>query len=262
MRVVDLPASAGASWIKEAWRLFFQQPFAWTALIAAWLLLSLFVMMLPLFGSAIFSIIQPALFAGMILAVRDQEMGKPIQLPHLLAGFQASGRSLIQFGCVVLLARSAVFILFALLGVDLNVSVNEGSPEKTIAQLQKLFDEKWLLLLAMMALLALIDGLFWFAPAVMAHQPMPAKDAIKWSFYAFVANVWPITIFGILLMLLAFVAMLPFFLGFVILIPLYVICAYTSFSAVFIDRSGTPSANRGHGAGGDAGDASQGGNER
>jgi uncharacterized membrane protein len=241
MRVVDLPVNAGASWVADAWRMFIGQPFAWLALVAAWVLFTLVLSMVPWIGGPIANILQPALFAGMILAARDQDLGKPIQLPHLFAGFQTSGRSLVQFGCIVLLARTTVLIVFSLLGI------NEGfkdvdTPEELIKAIKDIVDNKLILLIAMLCVLALIEGLFWFAPAVIAHQPMSAKDAIKWSFYAFVANAVPMTLFGVLLMSMLFVALLPMGIGLFIYGPLYVICFYTSFKSAF-QASATPTAS-------------------
>jgi uncharacterized membrane protein len=102
-----------------------------------------------------------------------------------------------------------------------------------IAAVSRMVETKLILVLALLLVMSLLEGLLWFAPAVMAHQPMSAKDAIKWSVYAFAANVMPLTVFGIILTLLAFVATIPMFLGFVVLLPIYAICHFTSYQSMF-----------------------------
>jgi len=78
-----------------------------------------------------------------------------------------------------------------------------------------------------------IKGVLWFTAALIAHQPMPASHAIRWSFFALIGNFVPLAMFGILMLGLLFLALIPWGLGLLIFVPLYAITHYTSFKGVF-----------------------------
>jgi uncharacterized membrane protein len=211
MRVIDVSATSGFKWIAEAFVMFRAQPLAWISLTSGWLLASLLMLLVPLVGAPLMSVAQPGFFAGFVIACRDQEMGKPVSTSHLLAGFRLNGRPLIHVGSVSLLAESAV----AVEALSAAVSSVGG-----------------LWFVAVVAML-LIKGVFWFTAGIMAHEPMPAPHAIRWSFFALVANFIPLAVFGALMMGLFFVALVPWGLGLLVFVPIYAICHYTSFKSVF-----------------------------
>jgi uncharacterized membrane protein len=85
---------------------------------------------------------------------------------------------------------------------------------------------------AVVAMLA-IKGVLWFTAALLAHQPMPASHAIRWSFFALIGNAIPLIVFGVLMFGLLFAAVVPWGLGLLVFVPIYAISHYTSFKSVF-----------------------------
>ncbi len=232
MQVVDVSAFSGAGWIKEAWALFRAQPLAWISLTSAWVMVSLFMLLIPLVGAPAMTMSQPAFFAGFVLACRDQEMGKLVTINHLFAGFRVSGRTLIQVGAVSLLLELLVMMALSAFGFfdGLRSLDRENMSVETIS---RAFDGQGPLWFAALVAIMLIKGVLWFTAALMAHQPMPASHAIRWSFFALVGNFVPLVLFCLLAMALLFAAIIPWMLGLIVFLPVYAITHYTSFKAVF-----------------------------
>jgi uncharacterized membrane protein len=232
MRVVDLPATSSTAWITEAFALFRAQPLAWISLTSSWLLASVLLAVVPLVGPPLMTMSQPGFFAGFVIACRDQEMGLPINTSHLLAGFRTNGRALIQIGSVTLLAEMVVvYGLWQFGFFDALQGLDRENP--SIDALAKAFSSvSGLWFAAVVAMLA-IKGVLWFTAALLAHQPMPASHAIRWSFFALVGNAVPLLLFGVMMFSLLFVAVIPWGLGLLVFVPIYAISHYTSFKSVF-----------------------------
>ena len=235
MNVVDVPAAASGAWIKESFALFRTQPTAWISLMSCWLLFTVLVFLLiPLAGPALATMLQPGLFAGFAIAARDQEGGKPVVLAHLFAGFRANGRLLFSVGSVALLAELAVLMLLSLLGFPSTIPFDANRMLDVQAYLKLLEGKEWLILLGIV-LITLVKGVLWFCPALLAFHQMPVSHALRWSFYAFIANFLPMLLFGIAMSLLFVFAAMPWLLGMLVWMPLYAIAHFASYRQVFRD---------------------------
>ena len=240
MKVNDVRLTAGAHWLGAAARLFRAQPLHWARLLSSWMLVTMGTFILfPPFTSIIALILQPALFAGFSLAARDQEAGLPVTAMHLFAAFKPSGRALVTIGIVTMLGEILSFALMVALGFPSSVPLDaQGAPDLKVFAEQ--LQGKESLVMTGFALSALIKSLLWFAPPLLALKPMPAWHAIRWSFYAWVANFLPMLVFAVLVSMLFLLATLPGSLGFIpgvlgllLFLPVYTLSQYTSFRAVF-----------------------------
>ncbi|MFW2372826.1 MAG: BPSS1780 family membrane protein, partial [Gammaproteobacteria bacterium] len=79
----------------------------------------------------------------------------------------------------------------------------------------------------------LIMGI-WFSPSLIVFHDLNAWEAFKMSFRGCLANIIPFLVYGLIFMLLAIVAMIPFGLGMIILLPMIIISMYTSYRSVFL----------------------------
>jgi len=78
-----------------------------------------------------------------------------------------------------------------------------------------------------------IKAAFWFTAAILALNQMPATHAIRWSFYALIANFLPMLVFAALMTLIFAVATLPLLLGLLVAMPIYAIAHYVSYRDLF-----------------------------
>ncbi len=187
IRVVDLPASAGWTWISGAGRMFRAQPFAWVALSSCWLLFSLMaVAMFSAMGILLVVTVQPAVTGGMLIAASEQERGNRVHLGHLLAGFQANGSNLIRLGMLWVVGMFVVVLLIFAAGIP--------KPPETIKTVTEMTEwvrgalDIWAVMIAVIGV-AILQGLQWFAVPVATFHGMRPMESIRWSGYALVANM-------------------------------------------------------------------------
>ncbi len=234
MQVIDTPSLSCTRWIKDAFLLFRHQPIAWVGLVAAWLLVCLFILIVPFIGLSTMHILQPAFFAGFMLACRDQEAGKPVKVAHLFAAFhlgQRTVRSLLMIGAVGLLISTLMGLALMGLGMPAEFARDpNGLPDMEAIKIV-LQGKEWIVFLGFVLTL-LQMGIFWFAPPLLAFTPMPPSHALRWSFFAFLSNLLPMILFTVIMLGAFFLAAMPL-IGLVLWTPLLAISNYTSYRSVF-----------------------------
>jgi len=63
---------------------------------------------------------------------------------------------------------------------------------------------------------------------------MPPVDALKASITASLKNIMPFLVYGLIYIVAAIVASIPFGLGWVVLVPVLLLTAYVSYKDVFV----------------------------
>jgi uncharacterized membrane protein len=79
----------------------------------------------------------------------------------------------------------------------------------------------------------MVRAVLWFALPLLALNPMRVSHAIRWSFYAFIANFIPLMLFGAAMLAILFIAAMPMLLGLVLALPVYAIAHFMSYRRVF-----------------------------
>ena len=88
------------------------------------------------------------------------------------------------------------------------------------------------LLLATLLGIPLIMG-YWFAPALVLFRGDEPFAAMKTSFTACLRNMPPFLVYGLLGIVFAIVASIPFGLGWFVLLPVYAASMYASYKDIF-----------------------------
>ena len=233
MQVIDAPANAGVSWIRQSFVMFAAQPAGWISLLSCWMLLTVLVfVVIPVAGPALATMLQPGLFAVFVIAARDQEAGQPVTLSRLFAGFRFNGRALLTLGSVTLLAEIMAVVLLGLLGFPRTIPVEANGWPDMRAYVDLLDGKEWMVF-AGVGMMMLIKAVLWFATPLLALHPMRAGHAIRWSFDAFISNFLPLLLFGLLVSAIFFIAAMPWLLGLLVALPMYAIAHYASYRQVF-----------------------------
>jgi uncharacterized membrane protein len=84
------------------------------------------------------------------------------------------------------------------------------------------------------ALLLPVMMAMWFAPLLVVFHELGAWEAMKQSFSACLKNFLPFLWYGVLLLLLSLLAMIPLGLGFLVLWPVIVASLYTSYRDIYL----------------------------
>lgn len=242
-------AGRGFSWWVEAWRLF-------TPNVGTWLLIALLLVVfalittalerqLPFLGqllSLIAEILWPVLIGGLMLGCRAVDRGNPLLIAHLFAGFSQRTRALVTVGAIytgLLLVIILVIggMMLAIFGVEVfrvlseSADVSQTGVAFTSAVIAVLLGCLFFLLLLLPLVMAI-----WFAPALIMLAGLSPVDAMKASFAGCLRNVVPFLVYGVVGVLLAIVASIPFGLGWFVLLPVTIASLYASYCDIFEDK--------------------------
>ena len=230
IQVAELRAGRGSGWFAEAFRLYRRKPFAWIGLCTGWILITLLLLQVPAIGPALEGFVQPVFFASFAIAAFRQLAGEPILMGDLFSGFRRNVRSLIQLGAIQMIAELAVAIPFWYFVMP-TVPVTDGTVDLA-AYIQSLKGREWAIAFGLL-LLSIVKGAFLFAPQLIAFHDMAATQAIRWSVYAAIANLVPLAVYGISLVILLALGAMTWGLGFLVVIPMMVISTFTAYREIF-----------------------------
>ncbi|HSW06705.1 BPSS1780 family membrane protein [Aquabacterium sp.] len=224
-RSVD--AGRGVSWWGEGWALFMKNAGMWVVMALIFLIICIVLSVIPILGGLALALLFPVFIGGFLMAAYKLEAGGTLEVGDLFAGFKEKLTPLVVLGGIVLGATIVMWIVIAALGVG--AAVGMGSGQATGAGF-------FAILLAGLIGLAfgvLVGMAMWFAPALVVFHDTPPVDAIKLSFAAGLKNIIAFLIFGVLYLVAAVVASIPFGLGWLVLIPVLMLTMYASYKDVF-----------------------------
>ena len=228
-------ASRGLSWFGEAWRLFMRAPGMWILIFVvfaiAWIVLSI----IPL-GGLVVSACYPIIAAGLMLGCRDLEEGRPLEFRHLFAGFGPHGGNLLVVG-LLYLAGAMLIGMFAGIGVAIAIPLIASSGvTRGLPGFLAIAPAVLLVVLVALALMMPLIMALWFAPAIVVFNGTASMAAMKSSFRGCLKNFLPFLLYGLAGIVLAILAALPVFLGFLVLGPVFWATMYTGYRDIFEPR--------------------------
>lgn len=247
-------ARRGLGWLSEGFGLFMKQPGMWILIWMAWLLIHLVAAIIP-FGNLAISLIDPAFTAGFMVAAAWQARQEPLDIAYLFAGFRQTG-PLLMVGLVLVLAQIglAMLCIIVIVGVILAAGVNmlpELEKLNSTANGQEAFTQAWNLLTqsldpVMLTILLLIVPVAFLlylllafglsmAPALICLGRMEPMAAMQLSMRGVLGNWLPFTLYGLVGSVLLLLAILPFLLGLLVLMPVLISSMYRAYKDIYPD---------------------------
>ncbi|MEA1890597.1 MAG: BPSS1780 family membrane protein [Pseudomonadota bacterium] len=233
MQAKSVNAGQGASWFSCGWNLFKNDFGTWFIMFLIFIGIAIVLSFVPFIGSLTLSVITPALIAGFMYSASQMEQGNSIEVGNLFQGFKDKERmnKLLALGGLSLLASILLmFVVAALLGGSAMMNVDETGAVDPQAMMTAGMGISMLLVLLVSMFVAM--GFLYATPLVMLDNMAPV-ESVKTSFSASLKNILPLLVFGIVYFLLAIVAAIPLFLGFLILIPVSMLAMYCSYKSIF-----------------------------
>lgn len=242
-----LPAGRGRKWFSLAYENFSRQPGMWILLNILVVIFSIGFSQAPLIGGLIMGVLGLYFKMGLLLGAEDVKNGKPLEFEHLFKAFRREFLSLLWvdlFSSFMLLLAIACCILIFILVLgqgDMMTTVHkiqtlEGKEKVTeiLLLLTRSLGAIWAALLvgALVALPAFLAT--FFAPYLIVFRKSPVGEALKVSFRAASANVWPLTVYGLLGILFSLGTLFTLGLGMLVLIPVMNIAYYYSCTEIFV----------------------------
>lgn len=248
-RAVD--AGRGASWWVEGWRLF-------TPRLGMWLLIALILVglvcllalvgLIPFIGQLLLlacDVLAPVFVGGLMLGCRAVDRGNPLTVAHLFAGFsQRTGPlvivGLIYTGLAMLISLIIIGMMIAIFGVAILGMITGGvDAAQTGISLDSVVIAVLLGFLFFLLLLLPLIMAIWFGPALVMLGGLSPVDAMKASFHGCLRNVVPFLVYGVIGLVLAILASIPFGLGWFVLAPVTIATVYASYCDIFEDKGTT-----------------------
>lgn len=234
MNIAKRDISDGLDWYACGWKIFQPQWLMWIVAGLIFIGISIACMLIPLIGSFIYHAAMPALLAGLMHAAREVERGKELDAGFLFEGFRDPERRTpllilgsVWLGCVIV----GTIVFFAIVGTStIAAIVGQDLQSEAMRHIGLSLALGLLVMLAIQLLGAM--ALFYSVPLVMFDK-VPPLEAIQASFRACMVNFLPLLIYGLALIVLGVLAMLPLFLGLLVLVPWSFCANYCSYKAVF-----------------------------
>jgi hypothetical protein len=223
-------AGQGSAWWSGGWGLFREATGLWIGMSVVLLILIMIINLIPVAGSLAVNIFMPVISGGLMLGCRSIEDGEGLSFGHLFAGFQKNFGQLALVGLLYLVGVVVIVLGVVALGVGGGISAAMMGGASSGAGFTT-FLLAGLLGLALGIPLAMS---MWFAPALVALNDLTAVAAMKLSFQGSLRNMVPFLIYGVIGLVLAIVASIPFGLGWLALIPTMICSTYVSYKEIFV----------------------------
>lgn len=221
----------GVGWIADGFGHFKQDPGPWILICIVGFVIMLVTSIIP-FLSIIMMLFTYVWIGGLMLGCKAQDDGEGIQVSHLFAGWQKSVGPLILLGLIFMVvyiaimavALGSMFATIMGLGSDMEAAMPEDILSSIVLPV----------LIAMLFAIPLSMAV-WFAPALIVINDVPVFKAMGMSFMGCLKNIVPFLIYGILMMLISFIAILPIGLGLLIFMPMAFGGLYRAYKDIFIE---------------------------
>ena len=231
MQYKKVSSAESIEWIKGGWEVFKKEPGILIVMFLIFFGISIVAAFIPFIGSLAITLLSPAIGGGFMYAARELDQGRNIEIGDMFKVFKQEGmlNQFLIMGAILLgvtILTYAVVIVFAM-GGAMAASTSHGDPGPLFFIM--LF---FVMLLALSLQLVIMMLLFYGIPLVMLENMKPV-EAMKSSFMACLKNIWPLTLFSLILLIPFIIAVIPLGLGLIVLMPIVTMMQYTSFRSVY-----------------------------
>jgi uncharacterized membrane protein len=227
----QVEAGRGLAWLVEGWSLFRLAPLPWLGITLIGVVIFLLLAFVPILGQLGSSLLSVVFGGGVMLGCRALDRGGELTVGHLFAGFQTHLSPLLVIGALYLGAVFGLGLIFALVGGGAAFSaIWGGATAGAAAGSVALAGLVFLLLLIPLAMAV------WFAPALATLHNVPPVEAMKSSFTGCLRNMAPFLVYGVLFLILAILASIPFGLGWLVVLPMMAGSIYSGYKDIFLQR--------------------------
>lgn len=234
-----VPARHGWDWIARGFRYFAANPWAWILTILVFAGISILVSLVPVVGGLVVSVLAPLFTGGLMLGVREQDEDRPFRVDHLFAGFSNNPGQLVLVAVLYLVGTLAIAVLIGAwmvvaAGPLMSTLGSTATQAANPAVMVELMGPAMLigLLVGSLFLIPLMMAYF-FAPALVVLDGLPAMTAMRLSFIGCLKNVVPFLLYGLIGLVLLVLAAIPFGLGLLVVTPAFVASIYAAYQDIY-----------------------------
>jgi uncharacterized membrane protein len=245
MEVRQLPPNAGWDWIARGFGMFRRSPLNWILMCTILMSIGIVLSMVPYLGPLVFYLLSPVFLAGVMLGAQAQEQGRPLLPTYLIEGFRRNTSALVTVGGVYLVGQVLIDGVMQVMAGPALAEFLQGVQQGQGSTVPDMPRELVIALMTAAVLSVPLVMAVWFAPLLVVIDGMLPFASLKASFNACFANILPLTLYAIVLMGFAFVALIPAALGMIILVPVVFASIYVSYRDIFAAGQQAPVAGDG-----------------
>jgi len=226
----SVEAGRGLEWLKQGWQLFTKNPGIWIAVSVILIVIAVVLSLVPVVGNLALNFLMPVFAGGILLGCKSLAADGDFGIDTLFAGFKQNTTQLILVGVFYLVGVIAITVIVFLIGGGAAVTggLMGRGPGVGVA-----IGGFIVAMLVMLALLVPLLMAVWFAPALVVFRDVAPLDAMKTSFSACLKNIVPFIVYGVILFVLYVIALIPFGLGMLIMLPVTMGSVYASYAEIF-----------------------------
>lgn len=218
-----LPGGRGSAWLSSGFELFKKAPLMWMVTIVVYVVLMAVLSFIPVLPN----LLQPVFSAGFAIICQGLCERGEFNIEDLFGGFKRNFVALIAVGAVVLVGT--FFTLFIAMGLGAGGILAGGQMSASAPVAAAMLLPALIISLVLLPLIMAS----WFAPILIVFHDVPLLVAMKASMKACWINSLAFLWYGLILLLLSFVAAIPFMLGFLVLAPVFIASVYVSYREIF-----------------------------
>lgn len=222
-------AGRGTAWWSEGWEMFREAPGLWVGITLVLGVASIALSMIPLVNILVY-VLYPVIGGGLMFGCRSLAAGEGLSFNHAFAGFQRQFAQLAVVGVAYLVSIVVIAVIVGLLffgGVAFMFGFGDAGAGTGVMTMM-------LGVLVGLALFVPVAMATWFAPALVILNEQGAVDAMKLSFLGCLKNIVPFLIYGVVGMVLGFVAAIPLGLGLLVLVPVMIASTYIAYRDIYL----------------------------
>lgn len=230
-RTVD--AGRGTAWWTQSWALFMKNPGMWLIFGVVFVLAFFVLGWIPFVGGLVATVLGQVLAGGWMLSARKLEGGGTLEFADMFAGFKDKLSPLLVLGALAAGGSLVIVLVMAVMGGGAVMGMMAGGVGRSAGGLMAGAAFGMLAVLVGLVLGFVLAMALWFAPALVVFRDMAPVEALKASWSATVGNVGAFLIYGLIWIVAAVVASIPFGLGWFVLLPLTMLAIYCSYKDIF-----------------------------
>jgi len=219
----------GVRWLSDGWNAFRQAKGAWIAISVIELVIFLILSAIPIVGHLVGFFVPVVLAGGLMIGCHAIHRDEEFSISHLFSGFQSHLQPLVVVGAIYLAAFVVILVISALLSGGGAFAAFLGISNVNTA-LSAIMLSVLLVLFASIPLAMAV----WFAPALVTLNDLPPLAAMRLSFIGSLRNILPFLVYGVVAIVLAIVASIPLFLGWLVLLPILTASVYAAYRDIFL----------------------------
>ena len=228
-----VPTGNGWQWIADAWALMAGQRWTFVGIFVLLILVNIVSQFVPIIGAIAVTLFSPVLIGGFVLGCDAVRRGEPLEVGHLFAGFQRHTGKLVALGAISLAFGVVAAIVMALIVGTWILRLMVGGPDPSPEEVMNTMLPMLLALLVILAISLPLTMAMLFATPLIVLRDSDVGPALKVSFYACLKNVLPYLVWSVAMLVLGIFAMIPLFLGWLLLGPVMMVSLYTSYRDIF-----------------------------